>query len=218
MSLEATLARISHIDTLFAGPQAATATAAASPTSTATTSFATALQSALSPSATSAASATSSTIATTPTTSTTSTGAGQEIADVAQSQVGQTEQPPGSNDGPAIAEYRTATQGAGAGEPWCAYFASWAAKQAGEPLGTQGQGLGSVGAIWSWAQQNGRAIANGPGVTPAPGDLIVFGDQHVGIVKQVLSNGDIETVEGNYNNQVSNVIRSPTEATGYVQM
>jgi len=34
----------------------------------------------------------------------------------------------------------------------------------------------------------------------------------------VLRNGDIETIEGNYNNQVSQVIRSPTEATGYVSM
>jgi hypothetical protein len=34
----------------------------------------------------------------------------------------------------------------------------------------------------------------------------------------VLPNGNIETIEGNYNNQVENVIRGPGEATGYVQM
>ena len=82
----------------------------------------------------------------------------------------------------------------------------------------QGQGFGAVSQIWSWAQEHGRAITNGPGVVPKPGDLIVFGDEHVGIVDQVLPNGDIETIEGNYSNQVSQVIRSPTEATGYVSM
>jgi hypothetical protein len=136
----------------------------------------------------------------------------------AESQVGQAEQPPGSNESPAIAEYRSATAGAEPGAPWCAYFASWAARQAGEPIGSQGQGLGSVSAIWSWAQQAGRAVANGPGVIPKPGDLIVFGGQHVGIVKEVLPNGSIQTIEGNYNQQVSLNVRSAGEASGYVSM
>ncbi len=149
---------------------------------------------------------------------TSGSGAGNTMVQIAESQIGQSEQPPGSNDGPAISMYRTATSGAAAGEPWCAYFASWVAKQAGEPIGSSGQGLGYVGDVWSWAQQTGRAIPNGPGVTPTPGDLIVFGDHHVGIVDKVLPNGDIETIEGNYSNKVSQVVRSPGEATGYVQM
>jgi CHAP domain len=137
---------------------------------------------------------------------------------VAESQLGQSEQPPGSNEGPAIAQYRTATAGAAPGEPWCAYFASWAASQAGTPIGEHGQGLGSVSAIWSWAQSSGRAIANAPGVTPKPGDLIVFGDQHVGIVREVLPSGQIATIEGNYEDKVAANVRSPAEATGYVSM
>ena len=149
---------------------------------------------------------------------TSGSGAGNAMVQIAESQIGQSEQPPGSNDGPAISMYRTATAGAAAGEPWCAYFASWVAKQAGEPIGSSGQGLGYVGDIWSWAQQTGRAIPNGPGVTPTPGDLIVFGDHHVGIVDKVLPNGDIQTIEGNYSNKVSQVVRSPGEATGYVRM
>jgi hypothetical protein len=142
----------------------------------------------------------------------------QAIVQIAQSQVGVTEQPPGSNDSPAIATYRSATAGAIAGAPWCAYFASWVARQAGTPLGVDGQGFGAVRDIWSWAQDTGRAVPNGPGVVPAPGDLIVFGDHHVGIVDQVLPNGDIETIEGNYDNNVAQVIRGPGEATGYVRM
>ena len=137
---------------------------------------------------------------------------------IAESQLGQTEQPPDSNESAAIAQYRTATVGAMPGEPWCAYFASWVARQAGEPLGAQGQGLGSVGEIWSWAQSSGRAITNGPGVVPKPGDLIVFGDEHVGIVRDVLPSGQIQTIEGNYENKVAANVRSPGEATGYVSM
>ncbi len=143
---------------------------------------------------------------------------GQQIVRIAESQLGQTEQPPASNESPAIAMYRTATAGAVPGAPWCAYFASWAGRQAGEPLGAGGEGLGSVGQIWSWAQSTGRAIPNGPGVTPQPGDLIVFGDEHVGIVRDVLPGGDIQTIEGNYENKVAANVRTPTEATGYVNM
>jgi CHAP domain-containing protein len=143
---------------------------------------------------------------------------GARIVAVAESQLGQTEQPPGSNESPAIAQYRTATAGAVPGAPWCAYFASWAAREAGEPIGVQGQGAGAVEDVWSWAQSTGRAIPNGPGVVPQPGDLIVFGDEHVGIVRDVLPNGQIQTIEGNYENKVAANVRSPTEATGYVNM
>ncbi len=143
---------------------------------------------------------------------------GARIVAVAESQLGQTEQPPGSNEGPAIAQYRSATAGAMPGAPWCAYFASWAARQAGEPIGEGGQGAGAVSEVWSWAQSTGRAIPNGPGVVPQPGDLIVFGDEHVGIVRDVLPNGQIQTIEGNYENKVAANVRSPTEATGYVNM
>lgn len=144
--------------------------------------------------------------------------AGARIVAIAESQLGQTEQPPGSNESPAIAQYRTATEGAIPGAPWCAYFASWVAHQAGEPLGAQGQGIGDVSDIWSWAQSTGRAIPNGPGVVPKPGDLIVFGGEHVGIVRGILPNGQIATIEGNYENKVAANVRSPMEATGYVSM
>jgi CHAP domain len=143
---------------------------------------------------------------------------GARIVAIAESQLGQTEQPPGSNESPAIAQYRSATAGAAPGAPWCAYFASWVARQAGEPIGEEGQGAGAVSEVWSWAQSAGRAIPNGPGVVPQPGDLIVFGDEHVGIVRDVLPNGQIQTIEGNYENKVAANVRSPTEATGYVDM
>jgi hypothetical protein len=144
-------------------------------------------------------------------------GAGALAA--AQSQVGVAEQPPGSNDGPQIAEYRTATAGSGVG-PWCAYFASWAAAQAGIPLGEAGQGFGSVSALYGWAQRTGRATPAGPGVQPNPGDLIVWGGEHIGIVESVDPDGSIHTIEGNSSNAVSRRTYGPDGggATGYVRL
>ena len=137
----------------------------------------------------------------------------------AQSQVGVSEQPPGSNDGPQIADYRTATAGSGVG-PWCAYFTSWAAAQAGVPLGEAGQGFGSVSALYGWAQRTGRATAAGPGVQPNPGDLIVWGGEHIGIVESVDPDGSIHTIEGNSSNAVSRRTYGPDGggATGYVRL
>jgi len=135
---------------------------------------------------------------------------------IADGEVGQAEQPPGSNDSPRIAQYRSATAGSGVG-PWCAYFVSWVARQAGTPLGDNGEGFGSVDQLYAWAQRTGRAVPNGPGVVPRPGDLVVF-HEHVGLVEQVLPGGKIETVEGNYSDRVSRNVHDFSDAVGYVRM
>jgi hypothetical protein len=135
---------------------------------------------------------------------------------LAQGEVGQAEQPPGSNDSPRIAQYRSATAGNPGVGPWCAYFASWAARQAGAPLGNMGQGFGSVDQLWSWAQSSGRAY-QGTQQTPQPGDLIVF-HEHVGLVESVLPDGRIQTIEGNSSDQVSRRIHGPGDAIGYVRV
>jgi hypothetical protein len=144
------------------------------------------------------------------------TAGGAGVLAAAQQEVGVAEQPPGSNDAPRIAVYRRATAGSGVG-PWCAYFTSWAARQAGMPLGDQGQGFGSVDALNSWAQRAGRAVPNGPGVVPRPGDLIVW-DEHIGIVENVQPDGSIATIEGNSSDRVSRRVHPASSALGYVRM
>ncbi|HVU76487.1 MAG TPA: CHAP domain-containing protein [Gaiellaceae bacterium] len=141
---------------------------------------------------------------------------GQRALSAAESQLGVSEEPPGSNDGPGLQQYRDAVAGSAPGEPWCAYFASWAAAQAGAPLGASGQGLGSVAEITDWAASTGRLLP--ATTTPQPGDLILFGDRHVGLVESVNPDGTLTTVEGNYANAVSQVTRDPSEATGYVRL
>jgi hypothetical protein len=209
MSLESTLARISAIEVALTPPEPATggiaapasagssSTEAASPTSSAA--FSQLLNRATISGAAS------------------STSALDAVA-VAHTQVGQAEFPPGSNESARIAEYRSAVQGAVVG-PWCADFASWCAAQAGIPLGEAGEGFQSVGALWEWAERSGRAIPAGEG-SPAPGDLIVWGSEHVGIVESVDADGTIHTIEGNSSDEVAQRTYGPGEsgATGYVRL
>jgi hypothetical protein len=146
-------------------------------------------------------------------------GVGAQMVARAQAEVGQAEQPPGSNDSPRIADYRSATAGAGVG-PWCAYFVSWLGQQSGAPLGEQGQGFGAVSAVWGWAQRTGKAIPAGNGAQPQTGDLILWGGQHIGIVESVSPDGKINTIEGNSSNQVIRRSYGPDGggATGYVRV
>ena len=141
---------------------------------------------------------------------------GQRMIALAQKEIGVKEQPPGSNDSPRIADYRKATAGSGIG-PWCAYFQSWLAKSAGSPLGEQGQGFGSVDALYAWAKRTGKATDNAAGVTPKPGDLIVF-DEHIGLVESVDASGAVHTIEGNSSDQVIRRTHGAREALGYVSM
>lgn len=205
MTVAATLARIAEIETALLPPQqAATGTGAGSKSR-----FAQALDQA----------GVSGATALGPTATATASNSGALGAvEVAHGEIGQAEQPPGSNESPRIAEYRSAVAGAGVG-PWCAYFVSWCARQAGIPLGEHGEGFGSVSALWSWAEQTGRAVPASAG-PPQPGDLIVWGGEHVGIVEAVDPNGTIHTIEGNSDDQVAQRTYGPDGggATGYVRL
>jgi hypothetical protein len=182
---------------------------AAQPTTAATQSFASTMQTASTAPALTATGAT-------PAASPAGTPAGQAILNAIRPEVGQAEQPPGSNDSPRIAQYRQATAGSGVG-PWCAYFASWAARQAGVPLGDSGQGFGRVDDVFAWAQKTGKSLPAGS--TPSPGDLIVW-DEHIGVVESVDADGSIHTIEGNSSDKVSQRTygRDGGGALGYVRL
>jgi CHAP domain len=206
MSLEVALSRMAQLQSMFAAPAV---TQAPAPTTTATatasnSSFATQLQTA------SAASLTG--------TPAPASSAGQAIVNLVRNEIGVAEQPPGSNDSPRIAQFRQATAGSGVG-PWCAYFTSWAAREAGVPLGDNGQGFGRVDDVYAWGQKTGKAIPNGEGVTPEPGDLIVW-DEHIGVVESVGADGTINTIEGNSSDKVSQRSYAPGSrpAIGYVRL
>ena len=120
------------------------------------------------------------------------------IVRVAESQVGQGEHPPGSEQtiyGPP--------------EEWCSLFVSWVWQHAGVPLPGPTSRYAYSGSLYTWAAQHGGQVLP-PTARPSPGDAVFYGNGpseslHVGIVVRVLSDGQIETVEGNYAGKVSRV-------------
>jgi hypothetical protein len=211
MSLPVVLERIALLNSVLAPPAPAPAPAQA----TQATGFVNALQQ--------AGLGQTASVGTAPATATTGAAlsgaspAGASIVALVQQEVGVAEEPPGSNNSSRIAQYRQATAGSGVG-PWCAYFTSWAAREAGVPLGDQGQGFGRVDDVYAWAQRSGKAIPAGSG-QPQPGDLIVW-DEHIGVVEAILPDGRVQTIEGNSSDQVSRRVHdaSGNGAIGYVRL
>jgi hypothetical protein len=204
MSLDVVMARMSQLQALMSPQAAPVNPAPAATTPPSPTAFSTALQSAGTTMLAPAAAPTS---------------AGQAIVNLVKKEVGVAEQPPGSNDSPRIAQFRQATAGSGVG-PWCAYFTSWAAREAGVPLGDNGQGFGRVDDVYAWAQKSGKAVPNtGGDVKPQPGDLIVW-DEHIGVVESVGADGTINTIEGNSSDKVATRSYAPGSrpAIGYVRL
>lgn len=205
MSLPDVVARVAHLQSLaveaVTPPEQRQAARVAAPVpSVGTSSFASVLTRAIAD----------------PTTFGSASGAGGRTLAAAQAEVGVAEEPPGSNDGARIADYRAAVRGAIPGAPWCAYFVSWAAARAGTPLGDAGEGFGSVAALTEWAGRTGKLLPAGS--QPEPGDLVLFGDRHVGIVESVAADGTLTTVEGNYGQGVQRTTRAPGEPTGFVRL
>lgn len=81
------------------------------------------------------------------------------------------------------------------GEPWCAMFATTAVAQGGDTSGR----TASVAQINAWAREGSHGYQKGllPTSAAQPGDLITFGDRHVGVVTRKDPNGTIHTIEGN---------------------
>jgi hypothetical protein len=221
MSLDTALARMATLNAFLAGPTAPATTAPATTTTTAGTAstddFATMLRSAAVTGTAPVATGTRAAGAVAPVAAPAGNSPAARMVAMAQAEVGQAEQPPGSNNSPRIAQYRSATAGAPGPGPWCAYFTSWLARGAGVPVGDHGQGFGSVDALYAWAQKSGRAIPTSSGQDPKPGDLIVW-DEHIGIVESVRPDGSIQTIEGNSSDRVSRRVHQKGDAIGYVRL
>jgi len=212
VSLPSVIARISELNSAFAPPVAAPApTTAAAPTTGGaagdSSQFSSMLQGAMAPGAAAGAGAAAPVAG--------GGSVGQKMVAIAAREVGVAESPPGSNNSPRIAQYRSATAGSPGPGPWCAYFTSWVARQAGAPVGPSGSGFGSVDALYSWAQQAGKALPRN--ATPQPGDLIVW-DEHIGLVESVGAGGVVNTIEGNSSDRVTRRQHPAGSAVGYVRL
>jgi hypothetical protein len=146
---------------------------------------------------------------------------GSEIVRIAESQLGRTESPIGSNCNPY-----------GPCEKWCSFFVAWVWEKAGVPLKGGTSPYAYSGSIYEWAKAHEAgpslpgAVAPGESpfstatpsgarvlpatALPAPGDAVLFGaspanSDHIGIVERVFPGGQIVTIDGNYSDQVARV-------------
>lgn len=133
---------------------------------------------------------------------------GKNIADliaVARTQLGYTElntstgYPLNSNQDGGYTKY-----GAAFGDstgPWCAYFISWCAGQAGIPSSVVPR-IGNCNSATSWYKSHSEYYARSTGYIPKTGDIIFYNwsggssAQHIGIVTGVSGNS-VFTIEGN---------------------
>lgn len=86
-------------------------------------------------------------------------------------------------------------------ELWCSDFLTWVWEQAGVKVPI----LPYSGSVYEWGQSHTKVLP--PTATPAPGDAVEFGtgpkaSEHVAIVEQVFPNGEITTINGDYNHHV----------------
>ena len=106
-------------------------------------------------------------------------------------------------------------------EAWCADFATYVTKEALRANGKSipsGFGSSSVAGLKSWGQKNGRYTTD---VSQAkPGDIVIFNWSHTGIVKNILADGTVVTIEGNTSDKVAERKYSPNSGkiNGFVQV
>lgn len=123
---------------------------------------------------------------------------GNEIVRIAESQLGRTESPPGSNCNP----YGPCVE-------WCSLFVAWVWERAGVPLRGGTAPYAYSGSIYEWAKAHGGRVLP-PTATPSPGDAVLFGSgpgasDHIAVVERVFPDGEITTIDGNYGDRVARV-------------
>jgi hypothetical protein len=107
---------------------------------------------------------------------------GARIVRIAQSQLGVSESPPGSNCTPY-----------GPCDQWCAMFTTWVWARAGLPAARQTSNY-FVPTLNQWARAHG--LFRAAGSQPSPGDMALW-PGHVAIVEKVLPDGQITTINPN---------------------
>jgi hypothetical protein len=132
--------------------------------------------------------------------------------EIAISQLGVTEKPLLSNRGPEVDQYlmRVGLNPVGQHYSWCAAFVYWCYDEAANALGRKNPLYKTAGCLEHWNNSTAKqiltadAVAN-PSLIKAGSIFIMSfggGHGHTGIVESV-SNGFLNTIEGNTNNDLS---------------
>lgn len=132
-----------------------------------------------------------------------------EVLEIARSQIGTMEVPPGSNRGPQVNQY-LASVGLPPGNYWCATFVYWCFDQASKRLQRRNPLIRTGHVMTHWNKTTGRKIlvadaANKPSLVRA-GHIFILNtggsSGHTGLVEKV-EGGFIQTIEGNTNDNGS---------------
>lgn len=103
------------------------------------------------------------------------------------------------NTGPQVRKYTGGPQGVKA--PWCAWFVSYVNRKGhhefkGWPADKNGN-ISYVGNLRIWYQKHGiQFSARSKTLSPRPGDTIMFGNEHTGVVSKT-GKGWVEYIDGN---------------------
>lgn len=137
----------------------------------------------------------------------------ERLARIAEAELGNAEEPRGSNRGAAIQKYFEADaytpNKADNGYAWCACFVSWCvqrflASAEGADVVVRPPRLSAAFSFRDWGKANGCLVLTPGACNPAHewpkrGDIVVYTFSHVGIVTSVSAKGDrvFSAVEGN---------------------
>lgn len=132
------------------------------------------------------------------------------------SEIGVSEEPPGSNKGTRVGWYqRNGTWLSGTGFAWCVAFANCAVKYGGAFAG-----LDPTAGAWdalARAAKRGWALGPSEWEKVVPGDLVVFntGSGHIAVVEK-LSKDTVWSVDGNASDMVKRCERPLSSVRGFV--
>lgn len=136
---------------------------------------------------------------------------------LAEAQRSVREIPADSNTGPDIRRYHRAVRHARPDEAWCAIFVSYVARRAGYPVGSVEQGAWDVRNLFRWGRDEGFHFRKGTR-RPKPGDIVLHGYGHAGIVAKVTRAGRVFTVDGNWGDTVRYQPEPPFSVDGYLRL
>lgn len=110
----------------------------------------------------------------------------------------------GDNQGKGVEMFQKAVDGKAQGEPWCAAFAMWCLKQVEGQLSIRSPLYQSESVWMLWHKSDVKCRS----LLPKPGYLMCWNvpptqKGHIGIVQRILNDHQVETVEGNSNNDGS---------------
>lgn len=120
---------------------------------------------------------------------------------IAVTQIGESEQPKGSNSGPMVDQY-LASVGLDPGYAWCMAFVYWCHRTASLTARLHNTMPKHAGVIEVWRRSFTYRVEK-----PAPGDVFVMdyggGKGHTGFVESINTDGSLNTIEGNSNSDGS---------------